>query len=74
MPCSDPRDSSCFRESDPDPHLREENIRLSSRCAMLTDLLCKVGRARYRQHDIPPEVLDYWREHCALDSSRGEPW
>jgi hypothetical protein len=75
MPCSDGRDNIRVEyEKGHDPHYREEARRLSARCAELTDLLCKAGRARYTKSNIPQSVLKWWEEHCEIDRKRGEPW
>ncbi len=75
MPCSDSRDNVTIRyEKGVDPAYQHEAQRLSKRCQELTQLLCKAGRAKYGRTDIPPEVLNWWQEHCKLDRAHGEPW
>jgi hypothetical protein len=76
MPCSDSRDNEprIVYRNGPDPEYERENARLLAKVDVLTDLLCKTGRARRNKTDIPPEVLNWWDEHCKLDKSRGEPW
>ena len=79
MPCYDGRDDCrietriVYREGI-DPSWKVEAERLSERCKLLTDLLCKAGRARVNKTDIPPEVLSWWDEHCEIDRQHGEPW
>lgn len=82
MPCSDgmPTYRTVY-ERGHDPHYqelyREERTRsaaLKARCDLIADLLCKAGRAKYAATNIPGEVIDWWREHCRFDASRGEPW
>lgn len=82
MPCRDYDDEVrvVYRDGT-DPSDRERANRLEKDLAkaqnkldMLTDLLCKAGRARYRKTDIPPEVLSWWIKHCEIDARRGEPW
>ena len=51
-----------------------EMLKLRNTVNILTDLLCKTGRARYNKTHIPPEVLNWWVDHCKWDEERGEPW
>lgn len=57
---------------DPDTHLEPERLR--QKIHMLTDLLCKAGRAYANETPIPKEVVEFWLEHRKLDKERGEPW
>lgn len=75
MPCYDDRDKCrVVYEKGHDPKFREEAERLSHRCQELTNLLCQVGRARYKKTNVPAAVLEWWDTHCKLDKRRGEPW
>jgi hypothetical protein len=75
MPCYDPRDDTrVVYEKGHDPQYREEAKRLSQRCQELTNLLCMAGRARHNKTEIPPEVLNWWEDHCKRDRKKGEPW
>lgn len=51
-----------------------EIVKLMTAVNTLTDLLCKAGRARHNKTNIPPEVLNWWADHCKWDEQRGEPW
>ncbi len=74
MPCYDPRnDVRVEYQNGVDPHYKKEAERLSARCKELTQLLCAVGRARYKKKSISPEVLNWWKDHCKLDHEHGEP-
>lgn len=75
MPCHDSRDNrGVVYAQGGDPYFKAEAERLSARCKELTNLLCAVGRARHGKTDIPPEVLNWWNDHCKLDAEHGEPW
>lgn len=77
MPCYDPQNQPIIETrivNGVDPSYKTEAERLSKRCAELTDLLCKAGRARMNKTDIPVEVLNWWDRHCEMDRQRGEPW
>jgi len=82
MPCSDglPSYQTVYKDGH-DPYYKNaykdevaRNRKLKARNDLLADLLCKAGRAKYARTDIPGEVIDWWREHCRFDRSRGEPW
>jgi len=77
MPCSDSRDRENERiiyRDGRDPADQEQISVLRSRLDLLTDLLCKAGRARRNKTEIPAEVLQWWDDHCKRDAQRGEPW
>ena len=75
MPCYDGRDNVQVRTEYVDnPETEAELKRLSERCARLTDLLCKAGRAFVAAKLPPPEVRTFWFKHRALDEQHGDPW
>lgn len=74
MPCRDDCGPAPIYERGHDPHFMREAKRLQKKCDELTDMLCSVGRARYRKTNIPPKVLNWWQNHCKWDAERGEPW
>lgn len=55
-------------------HVTNLNAKLTARNNILARLLCAAGRARKNKTDIPPDVLEWWEEHCKADEARGEPW
>jgi hypothetical protein len=65
MPCNDYRSTEAQKLAD--PYLVEEN-------AMLTAMLCEVGKAILNRKHVPPRVINWWKEHSHLDAIRGEPW
>lgn len=75
MPCFDPRDHErVVYQKGVDPEYQREAERLQKKVDVLTDLLCKAGRARVNKTAIPVAVLKWWDDHCEWDRKRGEPW
>ena len=82
MPCIDGRDDEprVVHKLGHDPHYqqmynheKDNNAKLQARVDELANLLCQTGRARRNKTDIPGPVLEWWRAHCELDRTRGEP-
>lgn len=47
---------------------------LEERVHLLTDLLCKIGRALSEERPIPVECVKWLEDHACFDKERGEPW
>ena len=69
MPCYDDRDNPTNWV-----HQARLELELRKRCDELAALLCSAGRAYWAKKEMPQEVLIWWKHHCELDKSRGEPW
>ena len=47
---------------------------LQARLNVVTDLLCKVGKAIKNQEPLPQDVAEWMARHAKADIDRGQPW